>query len=161
METLYCKDPDQINTAKSFFDKYVTTWNPRDNHDAHIHAHQSIEDDPFLLDTKYILSSNPLHDYEQLLNRFQRHTKCTANSCLRRKGNTLECRYKCPWKVQNESSLYIDEKRQKTYHPAHNDEHLNIHNPSILQTWRANVDCQPVLSRYAVLKYKAKYASKA
>ena len=27
--------------------------------------------------------------------------------------------------------------------------------------WRANVDCQPVVSRHAVLKYIAKYASKA
>ena len=27
--------------------------------------------------------------------------------------------------------------------------------------WRANVDFQPVVSRYAVLKYIAKYASKA
>ena len=123
--------------------------------------HQSIEDGTFLLDTKDILSSNPLHDYEQLLNRVQRHTKCTANSCLCKKGNTLECRYKCPWKVQNESSLYIDEKGQKTYNPTCNDERLNIHNPSILQTWRENVDFQPVLSCYAVLKYIAKYPSKA
>ena len=113
METLNWQDPDQINTAKSFFNKYVATWNPRYNHDAHIHAHQSIEDETFLLDTKDILSSNPLHDYEQLLNRVQRHTKCPEKSCLRRKGNTLECRYKCPWKVQNESSLYINEKLQK------------------------------------------------
>ena len=63
METLNWKDPDQINTTKSFFDKYVTAWNPRDNHDARIHAHQSIENDPFFLDKKDIVSSNPLHDY--------------------------------------------------------------------------------------------------
>ena len=69
METLNWKYPNQINTIKSFFDKNVTTWNPRDNHDSHIHAHQSIEKNPFLLDTKYILSSNPLQDYEQLLNK--------------------------------------------------------------------------------------------
>ena len=82
METLNWQDPYQINTTKSFFVKYVTTWNPRDNHDSHIHAHQSIEKNPFLLDTKDILSSNPFHDYEKFLNRFQRHTKCTENSCL-------------------------------------------------------------------------------
>ena len=77
------------------------------------------------------------------------------------KGNKLECRYKCPWKVQNESSLHIDEKGQKTSHLEQNDDRLNIHNTNILHTWKANVDCQPVLSRYATLKYIAKYASKA
>ena len=46
METLNWQDPDQINTANSFFNKYITTWNPRDNHDARTHAHQSIEGDP-------------------------------------------------------------------------------------------------------------------
>ena len=75
MEKLNWKYPDQINTAKSFFDKYVTAWNPRDKHDARTHAHQYIEDDPFLLYTKDILSSNPLHEYEQILKRVQRHTK--------------------------------------------------------------------------------------
>ena len=33
MEKLNCQDLDQINAAKSFFDKYVTTWNPIENHD--------------------------------------------------------------------------------------------------------------------------------
>jgi hypothetical protein len=161
METLNWEDPNQIYDAKSFFDNYVTAWNPRENHDTHMAIHQSIQDDPCLLDTEEIFSSNPLEDYEQLLNRVQRHTKCTEKTCLHRKGATLECRYKFPWKVQMESSLYIDELGQKTYHPTRNDERLNIHNLNILQTWRENVDFQPVLSRYAVLKYIAKYASKA
>ena len=30
----------------------------------------------------------------------------------------------------------------------------------MLSIWRANVDCQPVLSRDVVLKYISKYASK-
>ena len=76
MGTLKWQDLDQVNVAKSFFDKYVTTWNPRENHDMHIHMHQSIENDPCLLDTKYIFSSNPLYDYEQLLNGVQIHTIC-------------------------------------------------------------------------------------
>jgi hypothetical protein len=153
--------PNQIYAAKSFFDNYVTAWNPREHHDTHMAMHQSIEDDPCLLDTKEIFATNPLEDYEQLLNRVQRHTKCNEKTCLRRKGTTLECRYKFPWKVQMESSLYIDEMGQKTYRPTCNDERLNIHNSNILQAWRENVDFQPVLSRYAVLKYIAKYASKA
>ena len=132
IETLDWKDEDQVNKEISFFDKYVTTWNPRENHGTNIHMYQSIEDDPCFLDTKAILSSNPLQDYEQLLNRFQRHTKCSENSCLRKKGNKLECRYKCPWKVQNESSLHLDQKGQKTYHPTQNDDRLKFHNTNIL-----------------------------
>ena len=160
METLNLEDPNQIYDEKSLFDNYVTAWNPRANHDTHMDIHQSIQDDPCLLATEEIFSSNPLEDYEQLLNRFQRQTNCIEKTCLCRKGTTLECRYKFPWKVQMESSLYIDELGQKICHPTRNDERLNIHNLNILQTWRANVDCQPVLSRYAVLKYIAKYDSK-
>ena len=52
-----------------------------------------------------------------------------------KKGNKLECRYKCPWKVRNESSLHIDENGQNTYHPTQNDDRLNIHNTNILHTW--------------------------
>ena len=51
METLNWQELDQINATKSFFDTYVTTWNPRGNHDMQIHMHQSIEYDPYLLDT--------------------------------------------------------------------------------------------------------------
>ena len=102
METLDWKESNQINDEKKIFNSYVTAWNQRENQDTQIHMHQHIEDDPFFLDTKDILSSNPLHGYEKLLNRVQRHRKCTENSCLRKKGTTLECRYKFPWNVQHE-----------------------------------------------------------
>jgi len=135
METLKYEDSNQINDANNFFDNYITAWNPRANHDTHMAMHQSIEDGPFLLDTQEIFTSNPLEDYEQLLNQVQRHTKCNEKTCLHRKGATLECKYKFPWKEQMESLLYIDEMGQKTYHPTRNEESLNIHNPNILQTW--------------------------
>ena len=109
----------------------------------------------------WIFSSNPHDDYEHLLNRVQRHTKCSVDSCLRKKGSILSCCYNSPWDVQDESLLFIDEKGRKKYEPARNDDRLNIHNLDLLAMWRANVDCQPVVSRHAVLKYIAKYASKA
>ena len=31
----------------------------------------------------------------------------------------------------------------------------------MLSIWRANVNCQPILSKHVVLKYISKYASKA
>ena len=57
--------------------------------------------------------------------------------------------------------MFIDGNGKKTYIPARNDELLNIHNSSMLSIWRANVDCQPVLSRHVVMTYISKYASKA
>ena len=57
--------------------------------------------------------------------------------------------------------MFIDSSSQKKYSPARNDALRNVHNPLMLSVWRANVDCQPVLSRHAVLSYISKYALKA
>jgi ATP-dependent DNA helicase PIF1 len=121
---------------------------------------RSLNDDPCLLNSEQILSSNAQDDYEHLLNRVQRHTKCSVDSCLRKKGSILKCRYNAPWEVHDDSILFIDEKGKKKYEPARNDDRLNVHNVDLLAMWHANVDCQPVVSRHVVLKYIAKYASK-
>ena len=71
------------------------------------------------------------------------------------------CRYNAPWELQDQSKMFVNEKGHKKYEPAHNDDRLNVHNIPLLSIWRANVDFQPVLSRHAVLKYIAKYASKS
>jgi hypothetical protein len=78
-----------------------------------------------------------------------------------KKGSILKCRYNAPWEVRDDSILFIDEKGKKKYEPTRNDDRLNVHNVDLLAMWRANVDCQPVVSRHVVLKYIAKYASKA
>jgi ATP-dependent DNA helicase PIF1 len=161
MERLDWSNPSDVHGAKTYFDRYVTAWNPRDIHRRNIMVPRSINDDPCLLNTDQIFSSNPHDDYEHLLNRVQRHTKCSVDSCLRKKGSILSCRYNAPWDVRDESLLFIDEKGRKKYEPARNDDRLNIHNLDLLAMWRANVDCQPVVSRHVVLKYIAKYASKA
>lgn len=48
----------------------------------------------------------------------------------------------------------------KKYEPTRNDDRLNIHNPEMISIWRANIDCQPIISHELVLKYISKYASK-
>jgi hypothetical protein len=106
-------------------------------------------------------SSNPLDDYEHLLNHVQRHTTCSVDSCLCKKGYVLTCRYNAPWEVRDDSLLFIDEKGRKKYEPTRNDDRLNVHHVDLLAMWCANVDCQPVVSRHVVLKYITKYASKA
>ena len=57
--------------------------------------------------------------------------------------------------------MFIDDQGRKKYDPTRNDDRLNVHSIELLTIWRANVDFQPVLSRYVVLKYIAKYASKS
>ena len=59
------------------------------------------------------------------------------------------------------SKLYTNvDSCEKKFEPSRNDDRANTYNQYILQFWRANVDWQPVLSRHAVIKYIAKYASK-
>ena len=77
-----------------------------------------------------------------------------------KKGTSVNCCYGFPYELQVASSLFIDANGCKTYNPARNESLLNIHNPTMLSIWRANVDFQPILSRHAVLKYISKYASK-
>ncbi|XP_057822399.1 uncharacterized protein LOC131034819 [Cryptomeria japonica] len=150
-----------IQNALQYIDRYVSAWNPRALDLRNQTFHRSIIDDPFLMDTTMIQSSDASNDYCELVNSVQRHTKCTAQSCLRRKGTTLLCRYKAPWTIQEKSTLSNVENGQPKHTPARNDDHLNLHNPFILSIWRANVDCQPVLSIDVVIKYIAKYAAKA
>ncbi|XP_057827996.1 uncharacterized protein LOC131039303 [Cryptomeria japonica] len=59
------------------------------------------------------------------------------------------------------STLTVDNDNNPCYKPARNDDRLNIHNPWMLSLWRANIDCQPVTSKKAVLQYISKYASKS
>ena len=52
-------------------------------------------------------------------------------------------------------------KEEKIYELEINDYKLNAHNIDLLTMWHANVDFHAALSRYVVLKYIAKYVSKA
>lgn len=120
-----------------------------------------LNDDCFLFNAGNIFSSLPHNDYKELLNCVQRHTKCTVDSSLCKKGTILTCLYNAPWDLCNESRLFIDDQGRKKYDLARNDDRLNVHNIDLLTMWHANVDCHRVLSHYVVLKYIAKYASKA
>jgi hypothetical protein len=135
MEILDWEDPVKISYAKAFFDKYVTSWNPRNYHDTNVHMHLSIEDYSCLRNTIEILASNLFYDYKEILNRVQCHTKCDENTCLHRKGSKLQCRYNYPWNLHIESSLFIEDISQKKYDPPYTDDHLNIHNPNIRKIW--------------------------
>jgi len=82
MEPLDWSNPSSVNAAKTYFDKYITTWNPRDIHGRKILVSHNLNDDPCLLESAQIFSSNPCEDYENFLNRVERHTKFNVDSCL-------------------------------------------------------------------------------
>jgi hypothetical protein len=149
MDTLDWTNPLSVDAIRTFFDRYVTTWNPCDIHRRNIMVPPSPNDDPFLLDSTQIFSSNSSEDYEHLVNRVQRHTKCTLHSCLQKNGSILTCRYNAPWEVCNESLLSTYKKCHKKYVPGRNNDRVNVHNAALLTMWHANVDCQPVVSRQA------------
>ena len=91
-------------------------------------------------------------------NRVQRHTRCNTNSCLQKKVSSYTCHYNAPWKLQDHSNLFIDDKGQKKYEHARNDDGLNVHNVPLLSMWHANVDFQPIVSIHVDFKYIEKYA---
>ena len=82
METLDWENATDVDKAKDFFDQFISTWNTRDNHQQAPFLPHSDMLDPCLLSTNDILKKNPFHDYTELLNCIQRHTKCTTNTCL-------------------------------------------------------------------------------
>lgn len=78
------------------------------------HDRLSLNGDPFLLNTHQTFSFNPKEDYEHLVNHVERHTKCSIDSCLRKKGFFLMCDYDAPWEVHVDLALYRDEKGKKS-----------------------------------------------
>lgn len=104
---------------------------------------------------------NHIKDFEQdlaqLLNKVQRHTKCSVGYCL--KNN--KCRFKFPKEQQEHSSLkFSEEKKEMEFEPARNDPLMNKYNRFMIQLWRANMDISPVISKKALISYLAKYISK-
>src|SRR6266498_5049237 len=101
-------------------------------------------------------------DYIELINKLQRHTRCSSSYCLqtKRNGQTL-CRFGYPIERNDRTFICSDKNEQPEMVTARNDLYINPHNRLQLQGWRANVDLKPVLSIHAALQYISKYASKA
>ncbi|KAE8751258.1 hypothetical protein FOCC_FOCC002086 [Frankliniella occidentalis] len=100
-------------------------------------------------------------DLAQLLNKVQRHSKCSDGYCIRynKKTKSKGCRFKFPKALQEARDLVLNENNQYELVTERNDPLLNNFNPYILQTWRANIDFTPVLSKQALINYLAKYIS--
>ena len=113
VERLNWLDLAELQVAKRYFDRILIAWNPRDIHRRNTMVPRGLTDDPCLLNTDQIFASNPLDDYEHLVNRVQRHSKCSPHSCLWKKGAVLVCRYNTPWELREKSMLHKNEKGQK------------------------------------------------
>ena len=113
MERLNWLDPSELQVAKRYFDRILTAWNPRDIHRRNKMVPQGLTDDPCLLNTYQIFACDPLDDYEHLVNRVQRHSKCSPHSCLQRKGAVSVCWYNMPWELCKKSMLHKNEKGEK------------------------------------------------
>lgn len=103
-----------------------------------------------------------MKDLAQLLNRVQRHSKCSEGYCIRmnKKKKKKQCRFKFPKSLQVKTTLELNEKNEYELEFKRNDPLLNNYNPYIIQTWRANIDFSPVLSKQALINFLAKYISK-
>ena len=109
-------------------------------------------------------------DYAYLANLVQRHTLCNSAYCLRKGDNTVQyCRSKFPFETCKNTHIEYEEvhtrNQQVAFRPKivlkRNDPRINRHQRLQLQSWRANIDIQPIIDHNACLEYIAKYASKA
>lgn len=160
MDNLNWNDQVTMDRARSFFDEHISAWNPRPLEQCGPYVHISTENDPCILPSPLIFASSRLQDYDNLLNCVQRHTKCHLSSYLRQEGSTLVFHYGVPQDLNPSSSLIIDDSGQNKCVLAHNDDRLDVHNSNMLYIWRANIDCQSILSWHVVLRYIARHASK-
>lgn len=137
--------------VEEYFNNLVTTINP--GIDSPVpEQHQK----------QYNEITNNEQDYIDLINKLQRHTRCSPSYCLRvNKDGQQSCRFRYPKENIEQSYLRDDEHRQPEFVLARNDPLINPHSRIQLQGWRANVNLKPVLNTHAALQYISKYASKS
>ena len=141
-----------MNNVIRYVDSIVTTINPGMN--AARPERHPCQKSPEELD-------DSSQDYIELINKLQRHTRCSPSYCIRVSKGQEVCRFGFPKECSNHTVIRDDKHGQPELISKRNDPYINSHNRLQLQGWRANVDLKPVLSIYAALQYIAKYASKA
>ncbi|KAJ6492956.1 hypothetical protein DFH09DRAFT_826297, partial [Mycena vulgaris] len=86
----------------------------------------------------------------QMLNHLQRHTRCTAGYCERKKKDAgdILCRFGFPKACHAETKYMKDPNPDfAELHTRRNDQLLNSYNAGVILSWRANIDFRPVINR--------------
>lgn len=153
--------PEEFKATTTYFAGLVSAWNvgiglaPAAEHPCRVR-----------------LSDIALEDRErclgELLNRVQRHTRCSEGYCLRRvkrvvdgeQVELLQCRFKFPFVLAAEDVIIFDEKGEPAFIPRRNDPLLNNFNRIVIEAWRGNVDFKPVTSEQGCVNYLVKYTAK-
>src|SRR3990170_4143760 len=142
-----------MSNGIQYIDSIVTTINPNifasipERHPCQKSSNEIVDD---------------TQDYIELINKLQRHTRCSPSYCLRvKKNDETVCRFGYPKEISGQTYIRNDKYGQPELVSARNDPYINSHSRIQLQGWRANVDLKPVLSIHAALQYISKYASKA
>lgn len=89
MDRLDQNNADEVEIAQLFFDRYIIAQNPHETSHRNNTLYQGLLDDPCLLNTYDILSTNNDHDYEELINRVQHHTRCRQGTYLQKKRHKI------------------------------------------------------------------------
>ncbi|XP_034239367.1 uncharacterized protein LOC117644210 [Thrips palmi] len=105
--------------------------------------------------------TNLQEDLSQLINRVQRHTKCSEKTCKTKNGKKLtKCKYNFPFELNETSRLIIEDGEITDMIFKRNDPLINKLNKWLIQSWRANIDISPIYNETSIYHYIAKYASK-
>ncbi|PKY29831.1 hypothetical protein RhiirB3_446622 [Rhizophagus irregularis] len=113
---------DEMNFVIQYLDLIVTTINPD------MYAPIS-ERHPCQKGVEEI--NDDLQDYVELINKLQRHTKCSPSYCLRSKQGQQVCRFGYPKKRSDHSFVHKDNHGQPELVTSRNDPYLN---PLVVQS---------------------------
>jgi hypothetical protein len=108
--------------------------------------------------------SNILRELAKLLNRVQRHTKCSTTYCLRKFKNSKEvvCRFHFSFSIREIFTIFnIVNLKWKSFDFVRNDSLLNTYNLIVSMNWLTNIDFTSCTNQHAILRYIVKYCFKA
>jgi hypothetical protein len=152
---------EKMRLFTDYWDQIITASNPFPRQDYNMPL---IGNHPCSIPRENLNTKQELAD---LLNWVETHTKCMPGYCLvkRKVPGHQEpqamCRFDYPMQLRQAAGIELDSKRRCKFEPRRNDPLMNSFNTPMILGWRANIDIKPVLSKYVVINYIAKYASKS
>ncbi len=133
---------DATEEILSYVDGLISTTNPAIAGDVSDAESAPIpKTNPHVCNKPYAEVEDFSMDLVDLIATCQRHTRCSAAYCLRKKKGKQECRFGYPKPLQPATSITTGDGELKVL-TQWNDSLLNSYNPVQLSAWRANVDIQ-------------------